>query len=322
LTLINAQNAPRVPGEKHSTTVLLHSEIQYTFLIALMVVLGVIGGTGVYKIDGFKVSEERTIETPFGSTSGPIVIGDMEGISCAFLPRHGSGHRLLPSEIPFKANIWALKSLGVKYLLTVSACGSLKEEFKPGDLVLVDQFIDRTKNRDATFFGNGVVAHVMFGDPTCDKMRGVVGKAIGAALPSVTLHGAGTYVCMEGPAFSTRAESQMYRLWGGHVIGMSALTEAKLAREAEMALAVVGLVTDYDCWRHEEEPVTVEAVMKVLKQNGDNVQVFVKEVVRQLKLDLFESPHHDALKMSIMTHADHVPPQVKADLQPIIGKYM
>eukprot|EP00668_Euglena_longa_P041333 GGOE01054399.1.p1 GENE.GGOE01054399.1~~GGOE01054399.1.p1 ORF type:complete len:291 (-),score=60.19 GGOE01054399.1:153-1025(-) len=286
------------------------------------ITLGIIGGTGVYKVEGLQVIEELDIDTPFGKPSSKITIAALDGFRCAFVARHGTAHAVLPTEVPFKANIWALKKVGVKYLLSVSACGSLQEELKPRDLVLVDQFIDRTKNRDATFFGNGLVAHVMFGDPTCDKMRNLVHEAIQSSLPHITVHPKGTYVCMEGPAFSTRAESHMYRLWGGHVIGMTALTEAKLAREAEMASAVVGLVTDYDCWRVEEEAVSVDAVMQVLKQNGENVQVFVKEVIRKLKDNQFQSQHHDALKMSLVTHADKVPEKVKADLKPIIGRYM
>lgn len=285
-------------------------------------IFGVIGGTGVYKMEGVEVIEEVEMDTPFGKPSGAITIGKLHGMSCAFLARHGVGHSILPTEVPYKANIWALKKLGVKYLLSVSACGSLQEEYKPLDLVTVDQIIDRTKNRDATYFGKGLVGHVMFGDPTCDQMRKLVGEAIKTALPGVCVHDKGTYVTMEGPAFSTRAESNMYRLWGGQVIGMTAGTEAKLAREAEMAWALVGLVTDYDCWRVEEEAVSVDSVLAVLKKNGDNVQILVKEVIKQLQANQFVSPHHDSLKMSLLTAPDLVPQQIKEDLAPIIGRYM
>ena len=276
----------------------------------------------MYKMEGMEVVNEVEMDTPFGKPSSPITLGKVEGLDCAFIARHGIGHCHLPTEVPYKANIWALKKLGVKYLLSVSACGSLQEEMKPLDFVLVDQFIDRTKNRDATFFGNGLVGHVMFGDPVCDQMKSLVGEALKTALPNVTCHPKGTYVCMEGPAFSTRAESHMYRQWGGQVIGMTAGTEAKLAREAEMAWALCSMVTDYDCWRVEEEAVTVNDVLAVLKKNGDNVQVLVKEVIKRLKADMFVSPHHDALKMSLLTPADKVPVQVKKDLEPIIGRYM
>eukprot|EP01012_Entosiphon_sulcatum_P033338 TRINITY_DN421_c0_g1_i1.p2 TRINITY_DN421_c0_g1~~TRINITY_DN421_c0_g1_i1.p2 ORF type:complete len:301 (+),score=80.07 TRINITY_DN421_c0_g1_i1:50-952(+) len=285
-------------------------------------VIGVIGGTGVYKLAGLTDVEQVTVDTPYGQPSDAITLGTIHGVRCAFLARHGKGHRVLPTEINYRANIFALKKLGVKYLVTVSAVGSLREEHAPTNYVVVDQFIDRTKARDATFFGDGLIVHVTFGDPTCPRLSKLVEGAIRTALPAVKVTGKGTYVCMEGPAFSTRAESNMYRLWGGDVIGMTALTEAKLAREAEMAYACVAMVTDYDCWREGEAPVTVDEVMHTIKQNGDNSQVFVSEAIKQLAADLFVSPCHSSLANAILTPLSTVAEHRKRELEPILKPYL
>jgi 5'-methylthioadenosine phosphorylase len=285
-------------------------------------IFAIIAGTGVYKIHGLTDITHVVVNTPFGPTSESITLGTCHGMRCAFLARHRADHSITPSEVPYKANIWALKSLGVKYLLSVSACGSLKEEYKPLDLVLVHQFIDRTKARDSTFCGNGFVAHVSFGNPTCKQMRELVLTAINSVLPAVKVHSGGTYVCMEGPCFSTRAESLMYRQWGGDVIGMTALTEAKLAREAELAFACVGLVTDYDAWREHEESVNASSVMEVLKINGGNVQVFVPEIIKLLSSHLFESVDHSALQYAIITNPKGLEENRRKELLPLISKYL
>jgi 5'-methylthioadenosine phosphorylase len=263
------------------------------------------------------------IDTPFGKPSSKIVIGKIHDEPVAFLSRHDVNHRLTPSEVPYQANIYALKSLGVKYLLCFSACGSLQEHIKPTDLVVPDQFIDRTKHRSDTFFGNGVVAHISFGDPVCPLMKNVVVEAIkNCKLENVSLHSGGTYICMEGPAFSTRAESMMHRMLGGSIIGMTAAQEAKLAMEAEMAYTTVGLVTDYDCWHNDHGNVTVDMVDKALKQNNRNAQLILKEVVRLLKTNKFKSPSHDALKFALMTKPESFSLENKKRLKEIVKKYV
>lgn len=245
--------------------------------------IGIIGGSGLYKMEALTDVEEVQIKTPFGDPSDALIVGSLEGERVAFLARHGRNHHLIPSELPFRANIYAMKSLGVEYLISASAVGSLKEEAKPLDMVVPDQFIDRTKNRVSTFFGNGIVAHIGFGDPVCGALAGVLGDAIASLnLPDVTLHRQGTYVCMEGPAFSTKAESNLYRSWGGTVIGMTNLPEAKLAREAEIAYATLALVTDYDCWHPEHDSVTVEMIIGNLHKNASNAQSVIKETVKRL----------------------------------------
>eukprot|EP00999_Lentomonas_sp_LEN2_P000071 NODE_1070_length_1026_cov_102.238042_g1025_i0.p1 GENE.NODE_1070_length_1026_cov_102.238042_g1025_i0~~NODE_1070_length_1026_cov_102.238042_g1025_i0.p1 ORF type:complete len:301 (+),score=88.32 NODE_1070_length_1026_cov_102.238042_g1025_i0:75-977(+) len=283
--------------------------------------IGIIGGTGVYAVEGIEDVKQVEVDTPFGQPSAPIVIGTISGVRCAFLARHGHGHKLIPTEVPYRANIFAMKKLGVKYLITFSACGSLKEELHPKDIVLVDQFIDRTKHRQDTFYGDGIVVHVGFGEPTSAKLRGVMQKSIAKAVPEVSLTLGGTYVCMEGPAFSTKAESNMHRGWGASVIGMTALSEAKLAREAEIAYVCTALVTDYDCWK-EEEHVTADAVIQVLKSNGDNVQKIVKEAVTLLAADKFEDPAHGCLKDGLMTPAANITEEKKRAMQPLLGKYV
>lgn len=226
--------------------------------------IGIIGGSGLYKMEALTEIEEVYVETPFGPPSDALILGTLEGTRVAFLARHGRNHHLLPSELPFRANIYAMKSLGVEYIISASAVGSLQEQVQPLDLVVPDQFIDRTRNRISTFFGEGIVAHVSFGEPICLDLAQVLSQAIAELnLPDVNLHQGGTYVCMEGPAFSTQAESNLYRSWGGTVIGMTNLPEAKLAREAEIAYATLALVTDYDCWHPDHDSVTVEMIMLI-----------------------------------------------------------
>jgi 5'-methylthioadenosine phosphorylase len=239
----------------------------------------------------------------------------------AFLARHGRNHTLLPSELPFRANIYAMKQLGVEYLISASAVGSLKEEAKPLDMVVPDQFLDRTKNRVSTFFGEGIVAHISFGDPVCHNLAEVLATAIAEDLPEVTLHQGGTYVCMEGPAFSTRAESNLYRSWGCTVIGMTNLPEAKLAREAEIAYATLALVTDYDCWHSDHDSVTVDIVVANLQRNAKNAQKVIQSVVQRLAQAAPPSSAHTALKQAILTPLDKVPQSTRSKLEVILRKY-
>ncbi|MEO1791670.1 MAG: S-methyl-5'-thioadenosine phosphorylase, partial [Cyanobacteria bacterium J06629_19] len=245
--------------------------------------IGIIGGSGLYKMDALTDVQEVEVETPFGKPSDALIVGKIDGVSVAFLARHGRSHSLMPSELPFRANIYAMKHLGVEYLISASAVGSLKAEAKPVDMVVPDQFIDRTKNRVSTFFGEGIVGHISFGDPVCNNLAKVVADSVESQnLEGVTLHRGGTYVCMEGPAFSTKAESNMYRSWDATVIGMTNLPEAKLAREAEMAYATLAMVTDYDCWHPDHDSVTVEMVIGNLQKNAVNAQQVIKEIVRRL----------------------------------------
>ena len=281
--------------------------------------IGIIGGSGLYNMDGLSdVTEVRT-ETPFGDPSETIVLGMLEGRKVAFLARHGKGHRILPSELNFKGNIYAMKSLGVTSILSVSAVGSLKEEHKPTDFVIPDQFIDRTFARSSTFFGNGVVGHVGFGDPVCPIVSEVFAKA--CAEVGVVGKRGGTYVCIEGPQFSTRAESNLYRSWGADIIGMTNLQEAKLAREAEISYATLAMVTDYDCWFEGHDAVTVEQVIAVMHQNSGNAQKVVKAAVRLMPADLSASPAQTAAKFAIMTDRAAIPAETKAKLDLLYGKY-
>jgi 5'-methylthioadenosine phosphorylase len=281
--------------------------------------IGIIGGSGLYNMDGLTNVTEHRIETPFGDPSEVFVLGTLEGRSVAFLARHGKGHRILPSELNFKANIYAMKSLGVSSILSVSAVGSLKEEHKPTDFVIPDQFIDRTFSRSATFFGEGVVGHVGFADPVCPIVAGVFAKA--CAEVGVVGKRGGTYVCMEGPQFSTRAESNLYRSWGADIIGMTNLQEAKLAREAEISYATLAMVTDYDCWREGHDDVTIEQVIAVMHQNSGNAQKVVKAAVRLMPTDLSASPAQTAAKFAIMTDRAAIPAATKAKLNLLYGKY-
>lgn len=285
--------------------------------------IGIIGGSGLYKMEALKDVEEITIDTPFGSPSDAIILGTLDNTRVAFLARHGRNHTLLPTELPFRANIYAMKSLGVEYLISASAVGSLKENVKPLDMVVPDQFIDRTKNRISTFFGEGIVAHITFGEPVCTKLAAVLADAVESLqLPEVSLHRGGTYVCMEGPAFSTKAESHLYRSWGATIIGMTNLPEAKLAREAEIAYATLALATDYDCWHPDHDSVTVEMVVANLHRNATNAQKVIQETVRRLTENPPESSAHSALKYAILTPLDKVSAATKQKLELLLKKYL
>ena len=281
--------------------------------------IGIIGGSGLYNMPGLTEVREERIDTPFGEPSEAFVLGKLEGRDVAFLARHGKGHRILPSELNFRANIYAMKAVGVTSILSVSAVGSLKEEHKPTDFVIPDQFIDRTFDRHATFFGEGVVGHVGFGDPVCPIVSDVFVKACAEA--GVVGKKGGTYVCMEGPQFSTRAESNLYRSWDADVIGMTNLQEAKLAREAEISYATLAMVTDYDCWYEGHDDVTVDQVMAVMHQNSANAQSVVKAAVRLMPADLSASPAQSAAKFAIMTDRNLIPEGTKRKLDVLFGKY-
>jgi 5'-methylthioadenosine phosphorylase len=281
--------------------------------------IGIIGGSGLYGMPGLTDVREERVETPFGEPSEVFVLGQLEGRRVAFLARHGKGHRILPTELNFRANIFAMKALGVTSILSVSAVGSLKEEHKPTDFVVPDQFIDRTFARASTFFGEGVVGHVGFGDPVCPIVVDTFVKACEEV--GVVGKKGGTYVCMEGPQFSTRAESNLYRSWGADVIGMTNLQEAKLAREAEISYATLAMVTDYDCWREGHDDVTVEQVIAVMHQNSGNAQKVVKAAVRLLPQDLSASPAQSAAKSAIMTDKSVIPAETKKKLDVLFGKY-
>ena len=285
--------------------------------------IGIIGGSGLYNMEALKDVEEITLNTPFGSPSDAFIVGTLEGTRVAFLPRHNRHHTLLPSELPFRANIYGMKSLGVEYLISASAVGSLKEEVKPLDLLVVDQFIDRTKGRISTFFGEGIVAHITLENPICPQLAKILADvAESLSLENVNVHRSGTYLCMEGPAFSTKAESNLYRSWGATVIGMTNLPEAKLAREAEIAYATLALSTDYDCWHEEHDSVTVEMVVNNLKKNVANAQKVIQETVRRLSKNQFVSDSHSALKNAIFTPLDQVPAVTKEKLRLLLQKYI
>ena len=281
--------------------------------------IGIIGGSGLYAMPGLENVREERVETPFGDPSEAFVLGDLEGRKVAFLARHGRGHKLLPTELNFRANIYAMKKLGVERILSMSAVGSLKQEHRPTDFVIPDQFIDRTFARVSTFFGDGIVAHVAFGDPVC----ATVGKAFANACAATDVVGklGGTYVCMEGPQFSTRAESNLYRSWGADVIGMTNLQEAKLAREAEICYATAAMVTDYDCWYEGHDDVTVDQIVAVIHQNAANAARVVKAAVAAM-------PRHrtcackDAMKYAILTDRQAIPEAAKQKLDLLIGKYL
>lgn len=285
--------------------------------------IGIIGGSGLYKMEALKDVEEIEIYTPFGSPSDKLIMGNLAGNSVVFLARHGRNHTLLPSEVPYRANIYAMKKVGVEYIISASAVGSLKAEAKPLDMVVPDQFIDRTKNRISTFFGEGIVAHIAFADPVCHQLAKVLIDAIASLkLTDVNLHKSGTYVCMEGPAFSTKAESHLYRSWDATVIGMTNLPEAKLAREAEIAYATLALVTDYDCWHPDHDSVTVEMVIANLQRNATNAQKVIQETVKRLSDNPFVSDAHSALKYAILTQLDKAPQETKQKLELLLKKYM
>lgn len=286
--------------------------------------IGVIGGSGLYQMEGLTDVSEVRVQTPFGDPSDAILVGCLGEVPVAFLARHGRHHTLMPSELPARANIYAMKSLGVEYLISASAVGSLQESAKPLDMVVPSQFIDRTRNRISTFFGEGIVAHIAFADPVCNALAEVLATVIeDLDLPEVTLHRGGTYVCMEGPAFSTRAESEeVYRRWGAAVIGMTNLPEAKLAREAEIAYATLALVTDYDCWHPDHDSVSVEMVIQNLQRNAANAQRVIREVVQRIAADPPASVAHSALRYAILTPLDQVPATTLRKLDLLLGKYL
>jgi 5'-methylthioadenosine phosphorylase len=281
--------------------------------------IGIIGGSGLYAMPGLTNVREERVETPFGSPSDAFVLGDLEGRKVAFLARHGRGHRILPSEINFRANIYGMKMLGVERILSVSAVGSLKEEHKPTDFVIPDQFIDRTFARVSTFFGDGIVAHVAFGDPVCGTVASMFQKA--CAEIGVAGKLGGTYVCMEGPQFSTRAESNLYRSWGADVIGMTNLQEAKLAREAEICYATMAMVTDYDCWHEGQDNVTVDQIVAVLHQNADNAGKVVKAAIAAMPTER-ECACTSALKYAILTDRKLIPQATRDKLALLLDKYL
>ena len=281
--------------------------------------IGIIGGSGLYDMAEVTDRTAVTLTTPFGEPSGPYLLGTLRGQRVAFLARHGAGHRLLPSELNVRANIFGMKMLGVDFILSASAVGSLKEGMKPLDIVIPDQFIDRTRGRISTFFGRGLAAHVGFAHPFCRTLSGVAadsGRRVGA-----TLHEGGTYVCMEGPQFSTLAESKLYRSWGADIIGMTNLQEAKLAREAEICYTTIALVTDYDCWHPDHDHVTVDMIVANLTQNAQTAQAIIADAVSQLPFDR-TCECASALKFALITRPDAVPAQLKTDLAPIVGKYL
>lgn len=281
--------------------------------------VGIIGGSGLYEMEGLKILDEVRLETPFGRPSDAYILGEIEGRKVAFLPRHGRGHRISPSELNFRANIWGMKKLGVETIIGVSAVGSMREEIHPGDMVIIDQFFDRTKGRVSTFFTEGVVAHVTFADPLCPVLRRLLieaGKVVGARV-----HEKGTYICMEGPQFSTRAESNIYRQWGVDVIGMTNLQEAKLAREAEICYATIALSTDYDCWHETHDDVTIGAVLEVLKKNVETAKGMIRETIRKLPLKR-DCECGRALAHAILTDRRLIPEETKKKLAVIAGKYL
>jgi 5'-methylthioadenosine phosphorylase len=280
--------------------------------------IGIIGGSGLYSMPGFTAQEEANIDTPFGRPSDNYVLGELAGRKVAFLARHGRGHRISPSELNFRANIYGMKSLGVQRIISLSAVGSLKEEHRPQDFVLPDQFFDRTRGRVSTFFGEGLVAHISFADPICPELAKVVGSACRAA--GVNVHEGGTYLCMEGPAFSTKAESNVYRSWGMDVIGMTNLQEAKLAREAEICYVTVAMVTDYDCWHPEHDAVTVDQIIANLVKNASNACAVVAEAVAQMPAAR-ACKCGSALSHAILTDRATVPETTRQKLGLLIEKY-
>jgi len=281
--------------------------------------IGVIGGTGLYDIKGMTDIEEVDINTPFGKLSDSIVVGRLEGVGVAFLPRHGKGHRISPTEVPSRANIYALKSLGVEHIIAINSAGSFKKELEPGHLLIPDQLIDRTRNRVDSFFGEGIVAHIPFADPFCPVLSQVLFES--AQEVGATVHQEGTYVVMEGPAFSTRAESRLYRSWGADIIGMTALPEAKLAREAEICYAIIGCITDYDSWWHSAEAITIDVIISTMLHNIDNAKKIIKLAVSRIP-DKRNCECATALKMAIITAPSAIPAGQKEKLGLIIGKYI
>ena len=281
--------------------------------------IGIIGGSGLYDIDELTDCEEREIETPFGKPSAPYVVGSLRGQRVAFLARHGKGHSILPSELNFRANIYGLKHLGAEWIVSASAVGSLQERYRPQDIVVPDQFFDRTRGRVSTFFGEGLVAHVSFANPLCPVLSGLAAET--ATDVGATVHQGGTYLCMEGPQFSTLAESNLYRSWNMDVIGMTNLQEAKLAREAEICFATLALVTDYDCWHPEHDDVTVDMIIETLQANAEMAKRIIADLVARLPVRR-ECKCADALSSAIITNADSIPAKTRADLALLIERYL
>jgi 5'-methylthioadenosine phosphorylase len=295
-----------------------------------MTSIGIIGGSGLYDMAELTNRKEQRINTPFGEPSAPYVTGTLRGKRVAFLARHGVGHRFLPTELNFRANIFGFKTLGVEYLLSASAVGSLKDQYRPLDMLVPDQFFDRTTGRVSTFFGRGLVAHVGFAHPFCGPLSDIayqaaqaagLGAATAGASRAPVVHKGGAYVCMEGPQFSTLAESQLYRSWGMDVIGMTNLQEAKLAREAEICYATIALITDYDCWHPSHDQVTVDMIIANLTENARTAQQVIAEAVAVLPFER-TCECASALKHAIITRPDAIPPEVKRELAPIVGKYL
>jgi len=281
--------------------------------------IGIIGGSGLYELEGMKNVREERVSTPFGDPSDAYIVGELSGRKMVFLPRHGRGHRLLPGELNYRANIWGMKKLGVGRIIAVAACGSMREDIHPGHLVVPDQFIDLSKNRVTTFFGDGIVAHLVYADPVCSELSHVVYEA-GVSVGAV-MHMGGTYLNMEGPQFSTRAESRVYQSWGVSVIGMTNAPEAKLAREAEICYSTLALSTDYDCWHETEDDVTIETVLEVMRANIVKSKKVIAEAVKSIPKER-KCGCADALKNAIITDPNAIPAKTKKRLELIIGKYI
>ncbi len=283
------------------------------------ILLGIIGGSGLYEMPGLENLEEHTLETPFGKPSAPVVVGTLEGRRVAFLARHGIGHPISPSEINYRANIYALKSLGVERVVSISACGSLREDYAPGHIVIPDQLFDFTRNRRRTFFGEGLVAHVSVPEPFCPDLSGHLAAAVEAT--GATLHRGGTYITIEGPRFSTKAESNVFRSWGMSLIGMTTAPEAFLAREAEMCYAVMAHVTDYDVWHVDEAPVTVDMVLETLRRNLHTAQEAIRNLIQRLPAERHCQCSH-ALANALITDPTVIPPETRAKLRLLVEKYL
>jgi len=282
-------------------------------------VVGVIGGSGLYEMEGLEEVQATSLKTPFGDPSDSFIVGRLEGVKVAFLPRHGKGHRIQPSSLNFRANIYGMKMLGVQWIIGVSAVGSMKESIHPGDMVIPNQFIDQTKGRPNTFFGDGIVGHISFADPVCPVLSQILfqaGKEVGA-----TAQKDGTYLCIEGPQFSTRAESRLYRSWGVDIVGMTNLPEAKLAREAEICYATIAFVTDYDCWYEEAGEVSVREILRILAESTKTAKSAIRHAVKQLP-EKRECLCSTALKYAFVTGKKYISQKAKKDLEPIIGKYL
>ena len=284
--------------------------------------VGVIGGSGLYAIAGLEDEQEIEVQTPFGLPSDQLRVGRLEGVETVFLARHGRHHQFLPREVPYRANLWAMRSLGVRWLVSVSAVGSLQASIRPRDMVVPDQFIDRTQQRPATFFGEGCVAHVSLADPFCSQLSQLLSDAAESSLPNgQTLHRGGTYLCMEGPAFSTRAESELYRSWGCSVIGMTNHTEARLAREAELAYTSLSMVTDFDCWHQDHDAVTVEMVMGNLRANAMATEPILRTLMQRISAERPASPAHTALANALVTSKEVVPLETRRKLDLFTAPY-